>query len=139
MWGLIFISIMLIAFFLYYREKKKGEKSKMPSGVQIWDKNGNLQLDYTDSLCRLYGSFRINGRSGSKTVDIPQDDTGELFAIVIVDPIWYRWSIIQYYVCPSCSIEISGRTINWLMSYSTASQNIGSWDEVTGTVYYGTW
>ena len=51
--------IILVAAILIYKRKKR--EKEMPAGLQIFDANGKLILDYTEQTYQLYGSFVVTG------------------------------------------------------------------------------
>ena len=56
--------IIVIAAILIYKQKKR--EKKMPAGLQIFNSNGEVILDYTEDTCQIYGfAETIAGKSGS--------------------------------------------------------------------------
>ena len=42
---------------------------RMPQGLQVFDKNGNITLDLTDRLTKVLGNFSTNGQKSGTIVD----------------------------------------------------------------------
>lgn len=127
-WVLVAISLIIIAIIAY---KKKKEKNKLPSGLQIWDENGSLVLDTTEGLTRIYGQTTVYSKDGSVTLPIPESDTNPMFVIVIQKWYWYTWGNsggAGTYVKPGVRIWITGRTISW---------NRGFQDEHNASIWIG--
>lgn len=74
----IAVIIAVAAIFLY---RKRGKK-KVPQGLQIFDANGNMILDYTDATCRIYGTQTIVGsKNGSGTISDSRIKASTAFVI----------------------------------------------------------
>lgn len=99
----------------------------MPSGMQCWDANGNLLVDFTTRLSRMLGSQYIDGTAGSlMDANLAQ---GEPFAVFQPEQLFNHISGDS----PRPNIIISGNTISW--SYSPA---VNSYHKpIKGWMFYG--
>lgn len=77
----------------------------MPQGLQVWDENGQLEVDVTSRLTRIIGSFTTTegvNVSGSVVDDRLLD--GQPWYVIQQTPSSRPWLPI---------ISISGNTISW--------------------------
>lgn len=94
----------------------------MPQGLQIWDENGNLILDATTKIARIYQTFASGTANGS--VNVPElGDGGEPFAFVEDNSA--DLPLAQVYCYPN--VNIVGTTVSWQFvdfEYPTSSGNV---------------
>ncbi|RKT24449.1 hypothetical protein B0G69_0116 [Paraburkholderia sp. RAU2J] len=100
----------------------------MPAGMQCWDAQGRLTVDFTTRLPRVLGFRNLDGNPGSLfDANLSQ---GEPFVIFQQAGVWYH---ISGDTCLP-TFAISGDTISW--SYSGPQTN-GYHTNVKGTLFYG--
>lgn len=131
------IVVVILAIVLIVRKVKK-----TPTGIQVYSGDGKLQLNYTDGMCRVYGQFQVNGTSGSRTVNIPDDEIGRLFVIPVVSPKYYRYSAGtgDEYLFLAPSIHISGKTVSWDFAHVDKGKKVHlNYNGVPVYFIYGTW
>lgn len=75
----------------------------MIAGLRIFHPQKGMILDITDSLTRILGSFPAETATGSRAIDIRDND--RLFVFFAPET--------EYFTAPM-AITISGRTINWV-------------------------
>lgn len=71
----IVIAILIIsAYLLWLRRKEDVQEGdrKMPQGLQVFDENGNINVNIQDRLCKVLGTFDTgtsNGRVNDSRLD----------------------------------------------------------------------
>lgn len=87
----------------------------MPSGLQIYDQNGNLTLDMTDTTAKYLGQVEIGatGSSTTQTGTITNDG-------FLLGQLWWL-STLQAANAYSqkITVSISGNTLTWTVGAST--------------------
>lgn len=72
--------IIVVAAIILYRHKK--EEEKVPQGLQVFNADGDLMLDYTEATCQIYGTKTIVGsRNGSGTITDSRIKAGSTFIV----------------------------------------------------------
>lgn len=91
--------IIVIAAILIYKQKKR--EKKMPAGLQIFDADGKLVLDYTEATCQIYGTKTIVGsKNGSGTIVDKRIKANNTFIIpynITLDGVSPKTVYEQYY------------------------------------------
>ena len=131
------IVVVILAIVLIVRKVRK-----TPTGIQVYSGDGKLQLNYTDGMCRVYGWFSVPGVEGSRTVDVPDNEVGRLFAIPIVSPKHYRYSAGtgDEYMFLVPTVSISGKTISWTLAHYNLGKKVNlDYSDTTIYFVYGTW
>lgn len=106
---------------------------KTPTGIQIFDANGNKTLDYTESLTRISGTICPRTVTGSYTIDNPNNERIWLDVYAINTTSEFPFS---YY---PLSISINGNTISWrYCSYDGHADHIRQLDVFGLNIRYGT-
>lgn len=138
---LLLASIVLVLLLVLVFIVKKRSKKKVPAGIQIFNSAGNIQLDCTDALCRVYGSFSAPAVEGNRTVEISDDEVGRLWAIPIMEPKYYRYNNNdKQYLFQGCSIKCEGKTISWTLNHKNLGKNVHlDYSDTNITFIYGTW
>lgn len=119
---IICIAVIAIAVVMVYQKKRKETKKTVPAGIQTFDSNGNMTLDYTESLTRVQGTIYPRTVTGSYTIDNPGNERIwlDVYYVNTKDDEWPA-------VCP-LSISINGNTISWQYStqasYGSRSKNL---------------
>lgn len=99
----------------------------MPAGMQCWDAQGRLIVDFTTRLSRVMGSTHINGTAGS--LNDPNIQQGQPFTIFQPDVLFQHISGDA----PRPIITIAGQTISWTYSPAASSHHT----PVPGWLFYG--
>jgi hypothetical protein len=101
----------------------------MPSGMQAWDANGNLIVDFTTRLSRVLGTIYINGQSGYTTDPNIGSSGGQPFTL------FQPTTLFQHISgdAPRPVIVVSGNTISW--TYSGAVNNYHA--PIPGWLFWG--
>lgn len=139
--SLLIVGVALTLLIVFIFILKKRRKRKVPAGIQIFNSAGNIQLDCTDALCRVYGSFSVPAVEGSHTVDISDNEIGRLWAIPIMEPKYYRYNKNdKQYLFQGCSIKCEGKTISWTLNHKNLGKNVSlDYSNTNITFIYGTW
>lgn len=81
----------------------------MPAGLQVWDANGVLVLDITDSLAKTIGTITTQHQvAGSITVPDVEGGTRAFVVKRAAPPMGLEW-----YAGARTDVTVSGRTISW--------------------------
>lgn len=94
----------------------------MPVGLQLWDEDGNLILDATTRLGRVYETFSSGTANGTRTFSALLDG-GEPF--FFVEDNSADLPLAQLYAYPN--VSINGGVVSWSFvdyQYPTSSNNV---------------
>lgn len=139
-----YIGILILVVILYFAVKKYRSKKEddMLTGIQVWDKDGKIQLDYTDGMCRVYGTFSVPGVAGRKTVDIPDEEIDRLFAIPVSSTKYYKYSgaLPAQYLKLAVTVRYAGKTIIWDVAHENLGKDVHlDYSDTMIYFVYGTW
>lgn len=99
----------------------------MPAGLQIWDQNGNLIVDFTSRLARVVGVRNIDGNAGSFfDANLTSGDPFLAFQQQTL------WGFVNGDVTRPI-FNVSAGTVSW--SYTTGFS--GNNQRIKGTLFYG--
>ncbi|SFU23159.1 hypothetical protein [Paraburkholderia aspalathi] len=99
----------------------------MPAGMQCFDGQGRLTVDFTSRLSRVLGSLHIDGTAGS--IYDPNLTQGEPF-------VSFQQEGVLYHISGDTALPtftISGSTISWTYSGAQTSYHTN----VKGWLFYG--
>lgn len=100
----------------------------MPVGLQVFDANGNLEVDLTTRLTRIVGYISTTTTDGYLTVSIPSNTT--LFVCVIPHQLG------SGYRPPDVKLE-NNSTIRWAYHGNTSWGKQQFAKNGAATIYYG--
>lgn len=90
----------------------------MRAGLQVFDENGNIVLDTSDSLCRILGQFKADKGYGSfKPINLEPTDRVFAFASYTGRSNFDGGSV-------PLTIFITGKTINWRYRMDVANNGM---------------
>ncbi|QYW02495.1 hypothetical protein CPT_Silvanus_021 [Stenotrophomonas phage Silvanus] len=55
----------------------------MPSGIQVWDDQGRLVVDYTTRLSQSLGGFALGDNHAAGSMNVPEFALGKPYVIVM--------------------------------------------------------
>lgn len=129
--------IILVAAIIFYRKKRKKE---MAAGLQIFNADGKLILDYTERGYQIYGSKKITGgKNASGTITDSRIKAGSTFIIVCnitLDGAHVSGAMDEYhaqFMGIQPEFTITNGQITW--RYGTAARSYGAY--IGMTILYG--
>lgn len=87
----------------------------MPSGLQIYDENGNLTLDMTDTTAKYLGQISV-GATGASTTQSGTITDGNFS----LGQLWWLSTLpASSSYSQSITVNISGNTLTWVAGANT--------------------
>lgn len=102
----------------------------MPTGFQVFDASGNLQVDITDRLTRVIGQVSTGSAAGAISVPAWDGSYGTPWVFV-----QQRNQSADQFGKRTVSATISGTTLSWTFEPSTGPA--ASWAVLPAVIIYG--
>lgn len=121
------IAIVCVVIALFFAVKGKGRKEKeMPQGLQVFDEEGNITLDTTDSLTRILGRKKLDKENGLFVIPC-RNPTKCWFYVVDSDEVGWNENIYMAKI----SIKANDNQISWQYG------QMGETGKYDGVLVYG--